>query len=102
MKINRHISRKNKLTGFVVKAKRAPWRPGRSVQAQNRAKIEDAIETKSVLRFVYDGKERIVEPQTHGLSVKGKEVLRARQIGGDSRSGQAPVAKLFDVEKMSG
>jgi hypothetical protein len=50
---------------------------------------------------MYDGENRIVEPQTYGVSKTGKEVLRARQIGGGSRSGQSQIAKLFDVEKIS-
>jgi hypothetical protein len=60
------------------------------------------IEKKLVLRFVYEGKERVVEPQTYGISRTGKGVLRARQIGGGSRSGQPRIAKLFDIEKISG
>jgi hypothetical protein len=64
--------------------------------------IVSAIKKKLVLRFVYNGKERVVEPQTYGVSKTGKEVLRARQIGGGSRSGQSRIAKLFDVEKLSG
>jgi hypothetical protein len=60
-----------------------------------------AIQEKLVLRFVYNGAERIVEPQTYGVSTAGKEVLRARQTGGESRSGQSRIAKLFEVEKIS-
>jgi hypothetical protein len=61
-----------------------------------------AIRNREVLRFVYAGKERTVEPQTYGVSIAGNEVLRARQIGGGSNSGQARIAKLFDLERMSG
>jgi hypothetical protein len=60
-----------------------------------------AIKNKQVLRFKYDGKERIVEPQTYGISIAGREVLRARQVGGESGSGQLRMAKLFDLEKIS-
>jgi hypothetical protein len=63
--------------------------------------ILSAIKEKAVLTFEYDGKERVVEPQTYGISKKGKEVLRARQVGGGSLSGQSRVAKLFDIEKIS-
>jgi hypothetical protein len=60
-----------------------------------------AIRNKCVLRFIYKGEERIIEPQTYGVSRTGKEVLRARQIGGGSQSDEARIAKLFDVEKIS-
>ncbi|HEU5123536.1 MAG TPA: hypothetical protein VFW05_05665 [Verrucomicrobiae bacterium] len=63
--------------------------------------ILSAIKNKEVLRFTYNGKERVVEPQTYGISIAGHEVLRAFQKGGGSRSGQTKIAKLFDVEKIS-
>jgi hypothetical protein len=63
--------------------------------------ILSAIKNKEVLRFNYNGKERIVEPQTYGVSIAGREVLRAHQIGGRSSSGQVRMAKLFDLEKIS-
>lgn len=63
--------------------------------------ILSAIKNKDVLRFVYSGKERVVEPQTYGISMAGHEVIRAYQKGGGSRSGQTKIAKLFDVEKIS-
>jgi hypothetical protein len=66
-----------------------------------RATIVAAIKNKEVLRFIYNDEERAVEPQTYGISTAGHEVLRARQVGGDSRSGSSGFAKLFDVEKMS-
>ena len=63
--------------------------------------ILSAIKSKQVLRFKYNGKERIVEPQTYGISIAGREVLRARQVSGESGSGQLRMAKLFDLEKIS-
>src|SRR5688572_19425855 len=64
-------------------------------------KIVSAIKKKVVLQFVYNGEVRVVEPQTYGISVTGREVLRARQIAGGSKSGQSRIAKLFEVEKIS-
>jgi len=63
--------------------------------------LVSAIKHKVVLRFVYNGRRRVVEPQTYGRSPTGKEVLRARQIGGSSQSGESRIAKLFEVEKFS-
>jgi hypothetical protein len=63
-------------------------------------KIVSAITKKIVLRFIYNGRERVVEPQTYGVSKTGREILRARQIGGSSFSGESRIAKLFNVEKI--
>jgi hypothetical protein len=63
--------------------------------------IMSAIENKEVLRFVYSGKPRIVEPQTYGVSIAGREVLRGHQVGGGSASGRSRIAKLFDLAQMS-
>jgi predicted DNA-binding transcriptional regulator YafY len=55
-----------------------------------------AIHEKRRLRFVYHGKPRLVEPQCHGISTAGREVLRAHQI----RGGTQP-EPLFELAKMS-
>jgi hypothetical protein len=60
-----------------------------------------AIKRREVLKFYYEGYERIVEPQTYGMSFTGRYVLRALQTGGTSGSGQTRIAKLFDVAKIS-
>lgn len=62
--------------------------------------LVSAIENKEVLSFIYQGKLRIVEPQTYGVSTAGNHVLRLHQIGGESRSGEQ-FGKLFEVAKMS-
>ena len=63
--------------------------------------LQKAIEKRRVVRFWYNGKERIVEPQTYGISTTGNEVLRAYQRGGGSTSGAGPQLKLFEVAKIS-
>jgi predicted DNA-binding transcriptional regulator YafY len=63
--------------------------------------IVAAIRERAVLKFTYNRKERLVEPQTYGLSIAGREVLRGYQRAGGSHSGEASMAKLFDVQKMS-
>jgi hypothetical protein len=60
-----------------------------------------AIERRQALKFFYEGYERIVEPQTYGMSFTGRYVLRALQTGGASSSGDTNIAKLFDVAKIS-
>ena len=57
--------------------------------------IVDAIRKKRRLRFTYNGKTRIAEPQCYGIGVKGTELLRVHQIrGGIQRE------PLFDVSRM--
>ena len=57
--------------------------------------IVDAIRKKRRLRFTYNGKTRIAEPQCYGIGVKGTELLRVHQIrGGIQRE------PLFDVSKI--
>jgi hypothetical protein len=93
---------------FVQQGLRAHLEAMRNVRAEERrlgikrdSTIITAIRKQLVLKFVYNGEERIVEPQTYGLSTAGKEILRAYQKSGGSTSGQAQIAKLFDVAKIS-
>lgn len=67
-----------------------------------RTTVCDAIESRAILRFSYDGGVRTVEPYCHGISTAGHEVLRAYQIGGYSQSGDPRGWKLFEVAKISG
>jgi hypothetical protein len=57
----------------------------------------DAIQNHALLRLVYGGGERIVEPHSYGITRAGNEVLRAYQVSGYSSSGQHIGWKLFDV-----
>lgn len=62
-----------------------------------------AIKNKAVLRFKYgDVKKsiRTVEPQCHGISSAGKEVLRAVQTSGYSGSTKSIDGKMFEVAKI--
>lgn len=57
-----------------------------------------AIETKRLVRFEYQNKERIVEPHDYGIQ-KGIARILAWQIGGQS-NGPLPDWRKFDVSKM--
>jgi hypothetical protein len=58
--------------------------------------IIQSILEKRRLRFTYNGKTRLVEPQCYGIGAKGTELLRVHQIlGGSQRE------PLFDVSKMT-
>ena len=73
---------------------------GRAFPKQHNTLVS-SIKNRDVLRFSYEGYERIVEPQTYGMSFTGRYVLRALQASGASGSGQTRIAKLFDVAKIS-
>jgi hypothetical protein len=59
--------------------------------------LVDAIEQKRRLRFVYNEKARLVEPQCYGVGFKGTELLRGHQLQGGSER-----EPLFDVSKIVG
>jgi hypothetical protein len=60
----------------------------------------EAIATKTVLAFTYEGHPRVVAPYLHGFTRAGDEVLRAVQLRGSSRSGRFASGKLWTVSKM--
>ena len=63
--------------------------------------ICDAIRSKSVIKFYYNGGNRTAEPFCYGISRKGNDLLRAFQTGGYSESGEQVKWKLFTVDKMT-
>jgi len=63
--------------------------------------ICDAIRLRHVVRFLYHGGERDVEPYVYGGDANGKELLRAFQVRGASRSGEGAGWKMFHVEDMT-
>ncbi|RZL88020.1 MAG: hypothetical protein EOP82_24315 [Variovorax sp.] len=58
--------------------------------------IVRSIQEKRRLRFSYNERIRLVEPQCYGIGTKGTELLRAHQIRGGSQR-----EPLFDVSKMT-
>ena len=61
-----------------------------------------AFSNQRQVAFDYDGKLRIVEPHALGTSTKdGEFLLRAYQIAGESRSGEAEGWRLFRLEKIT-
>lgn len=63
--------------------------------------ICDAIRLRRVVRFEYHGGLREVEPHSYGRDASGSELLRAYQLRGPSRSGEAVGWKMFYVEDIS-
>jgi hypothetical protein len=62
--------------------------------------IREAIVRRRKLKFMYDGKPRLVEPHDYGIHA-GVIKLLAFQVGGES-SGKLPGWRTFIVSKMSG
>jgi hypothetical protein len=59
-----------------------------------------AIKKKALLQFNYHGTLRIVEPQCHGVSTAGKEVLRGFQIKDRGQPNKPATERLFEVSKI--
>lgn len=96
-------------SAFIARGLRAHKNATRKVLAAERQLgiqrdplIISAIRRKSVLEFNYNGKRRTVEPQTYGLSTAGREVLRAYERTTPNGAKHSGMAKLFDLNKISG
>ena len=59
----------------------------------------DAITTARCMTFDYDDMLRVVEVHAVGITAKGKAVIRAWQVAGES-SRELPGWALFSVEKI--
>ena len=61
-----------------------------------------AIKHKQRLRFLYNGKSRLVEPQCYGIGTRGTELLRGHQLqGGREREPLFDVSKIVDLEVLN-
>jgi predicted DNA-binding transcriptional regulator YafY len=61
-----------------------------------------AIKHKQRLRFLYNGKPRLVEPQCYGIGTRGTELLRAHQLkGGPQREPLFDVSKIVDLQVLN-
>lgn len=63
------------------------------------ATVCQAIGSRRLLAFVYDGHPRVVQPDCHGTGANGQEFLRGYQVDGTSSTG-ALGWKLFEVSHM--
>ena len=62
--------------------------------------ICDAIRARRLLRFVYDGYERIVEPHLYGVNSAGHEALSGWLVSGWSKSEPEPGWRMYLVSEM--
>ena len=70
------------------------------MEESNKEIICSAIKSKELIQFNYDKGTRLVEPYCFGLSKNDKEILRAYQIKGSSKSGHPEGWKLFNSSKI--
>src|SRR5437868_13298041 len=64
------------------------------------AQIVNAIENRQLLRFTYDGGERVVEVHCYGRTSKGNDAIHAYQVRGYSSTGRMGW-KLFTLAEAS-
>jgi len=62
--------------------------------------IRAAITDRRLIRFWYNGQERIAEPHDYGIQ-NGKPRLLAYQVGGQSNSRPLPAWRLVNVSGMT-
>ena len=60
----------------------------------------DAVRTRSLLRFIYDGYERVVEPHLYGINTASHEALSAWLVGGWSKSEPEAGWRTYLVREM--
>lgn len=66
------------------------------------AVLEEAIRSRRVVTFNYDGYPRVVEPFLIGTTTAGRPALRGYQTEGGSKSGTVPGWHLFSLHKIVG
>ena len=62
--------------------------------------ICDAIRARRLVRFVYDGYERVVEPHLYGINSAGHEALSGYLVRGWSASETAPGWRTYLIDEM--
>ena len=64
------------------------------------ALICDAIRSRHLLRFVYDGYERVIEPHSHGINSANHEVVSGWLVGGWTKTDTEPGWRNYLVGDM--
>ncbi len=74
---------------------RASWSARTDVELTGAERLVVAMLVHRLVRFRYQGHERVVEPHLLGLHEAGEPMLVAYQTGGGSQSGQVPGWRTF-------
>ena len=61
----------------------------------------DAIRARRLVRFVYEGYERVVEPHLYGINAQHHEMLSGFLVGGWSASDASPGWRNYLVREMA-
>ena len=59
-----------------------------------------AIRSRRLLRFVYDGYERIIEPHSHGINTASHDVVSGWLVGGWTKTDAEPGWRNYLVRDM--
>jgi len=62
--------------------------------------ITDAIRARRLIRFIYEGYERIVEPHMYGINSANQEMVSAFLVGGWTKTETQPGWRNFLVKEM--
>jgi hypothetical protein len=62
--------------------------------------ICDAIRARHLLRFVYEGYERVIQPHVYGINSAGHEAVSGWLVAGWSASETTPGWRMYLVEQM--
>ena len=62
----------------------------------------DAIRARRLLRFVYDGYERVIEPHIYGVTSAGHDAVRGYLVRGWSSSESTPGWRMYLLDRMEG
>ena len=60
----------------------------------------DAIRSRRLLRFIYEGYERVLEPHVYGINTQNHEMLSGWLVGGWSATETAPGWRNYIVRDM--
>lgn len=72
-------------------------------KSSNGLLVIEAINSRRLLEFRYDGHSRIVAPSAYGFHIStGNEVFRGYQVEGTSKSRPVPLWDLFKPHKADG
>ena len=64
--------------------------------------LSRAIDQRRRLRFLYNGRTRLADPQCYGMGTRGTELLRVHQLqGGQEREPLFDVSKIADLEVLN-
>ena len=62
--------------------------------------IRNAVASKNVIEFTYQGRQRVAEPHVYGI-YNGRKQILVYQVGGESATGDLPSWHRLNVDEIS-